>query len=101
MKTFDGIEIEEERYELHGVPLYNFKLDRRRFFKMLGSGVLIVFLVRSAAAQESGRPRGRGGPPRPREISAWLHIGEDGTVSVFTGKVEVGQNIRTSLSQVV
>ena len=37
----------------------------------------------------------------PREISAWLHIGENGTVTSYTGKVEIGQNIRTSLSQAV
>lgn len=35
------------------------------------------------------------------EVSAWLHIGADGVVQVFTGKTEVGQNIRTSLSQAV
>jgi isoquinoline 1-oxidoreductase len=37
----------------------------------------------------------------PKDISAWLHIAEDGKVTVFTGKVEVGQNIRTSLAQQV
>ena len=37
----------------------------------------------------------------PKEIGAWLHIGEDSAVTVFTGKVEIGQNIRTSLTQVV
>ena len=35
------------------------------------------------------------------EVAAWIHIGEDGKVTVYTGKVEVGQNIRTSLSQIV
>ncbi len=30
---------------------------------------------------------------------AWLHIGENDKVTVYTGKVEVGQSIRTSLSQ--
>src|SRR5688500_2611516 len=35
----------------------------------------------------------------PNEIGAWIHIDEAGTVSVFTGKVELGQNIRTSLAQ--
>jgi isoquinoline 1-oxidoreductase len=30
-----------------------------------------------------------------------VHIGEDGTVSVSTGKAEVGQNIRTSLTQAI
>ena len=37
----------------------------------------------------------------PKEITAWLHIGEDGGVTAFTGKVEIGQNIRTSLAQSV
>ncbi len=35
------------------------------------------------------------------EIGAWLHIGESGDVTVYTGKVEVGQNARTSLTQAV
>ncbi len=34
-------------------------------------------------------------------LGAWLHIGEDGAITVFTGKTEVGQNIRTSLTQAV
>ena len=37
----------------------------------------------------------------PRTVGAWLHIGADSGVKVFTGKVEVGQNIRTSLAQLV
>ncbi|HKP10699.1 MAG TPA: molybdopterin cofactor-binding domain-containing protein, partial [Blastocatellia bacterium] len=36
-----------------------------------------------------------------KEIGGWLHIGEDGAVTAFTGKVEVGQDIRTSLAQAV
>src|SRR6202043_3889625 len=35
------------------------------------------------------------------EIGAWLHVGEDSALTVYTGKVEIGQNIRTSLAQVV
>src|SRR5438876_11866 len=50
--------------------------------------------------QESGRSQRRM-DDMPKDIGAWLHIGEDGNVIVFTGKVEVGQNIRTSLSQAV
>ena len=37
----------------------------------------------------------------PKDVGAWLHIAADGKVKVFTGKVEVGQNIRTSLAQQV
>jgi isoquinoline 1-oxidoreductase len=75
---------------------------RRDFFKILGSGVMVLFLVPAALTQEAGSAgrRGRGGQA-PTEISAWLHIGEDGAVTVFTGKTEVGQNIRTSLTQAV
>ena len=37
----------------------------------------------------------------PQNLNAWLHIGETGLVTVYTGKVEVGQNARTSLTQAV
>src|SRR6185295_16472191 len=40
-------------------------------------------------------------PETANGVGAWLHIAEDGKVTVYTGKVEVGQNIRTSLAQVV
>jgi isoquinoline 1-oxidoreductase len=74
-------------------------LDRRDFLKVLGGGLLICFTHTSPWAQESGRAFG--GHELPKELSAWLHIAADGQVKVFTGKVEVGQNIRTSLAQLV
>ena len=73
--------------------------NRRRFFQILGGGILAVYLTDPLSAQE--RRGRRGGEPRPMEVSAWIHIGEDGAVQVFTGKTEVGQNIRTSLAQAV
>ena len=77
------------------------ELTRRDFLSTLGGGVVILCVAEAADAQESGRRVRGGGDARPEEISAWLHIGEDGIVSVYTGKTEVGQNIRTSLSQAV
>jgi CO/xanthine dehydrogenase Mo-binding subunit len=74
-------------------------LDRRDFLKVLGGGLLVCFTHTSSWAQESGRAFG--GHELPKELSAWLHIAADGQVKVFTGKVEVGQNIRTSLAQLV
>ncbi|MDZ4800562.1 MAG: molybdopterin cofactor-binding domain-containing protein [Bryobacteraceae bacterium] len=90
--------IEPERYELTAGPAYRFELDRRAFFGALGLGFVVVGLVE---AQESGggRRRGGAGNGRPEEISAWLHIGEDGLVTAFSGKAEVGQNTRTALVQ--
>ena len=94
--------IEAERYELSESPSHVFATSRRDFFKFLGAGVLVVCALRGAQAQESGSARRHSSEDAlPEEISAWLHIGEDGGVTVFTGKVEVGQNIRTSLSQAV
>jgi nicotinate dehydrogenase subunit B len=74
-------------------------MRRRDFFAVLGGGI-VVLLVDDSDAQEAGGGGRRGtNEPAPTALSAWLHIGEDGRVTVFTGKVEVGQNARTSLSQ--
>jgi len=95
------IPLEPERYELTAPPLYRFAVDRREFFKFLGAGILIVGVLKNAhALQESGAAK-RPDQSLSKEIGAWLHIGESGAVTVYTGKVEVGQNIRTSLSQCV
>jgi isoquinoline 1-oxidoreductase len=93
-------EIEPERYEFTEPRHYFFDIDRRGFFKFLGAGVLVVCVLKDTPlSQESGRARR--GDALPSAISAWLHIGDDGSVTVYTGKVEVGQNIRTSLTQAV
>ena len=56
---------------------------------MLGAGVLIVF---------SGCvPGARGAEP----LSTRIHIAKDGTITLLTGKVELGQGARTELTQVV
>ncbi|MGH9796506.1 MAG: molybdopterin cofactor-binding domain-containing protein [Candidatus Acidiferrales bacterium] len=91
--------LELERYELLAPAAYHFALDRREFFRVFGAGALVVSVARQALAQESGRGRRR--REMPREINAWLHVGENGVVSVYSGKVEVGQEIRTSLTQAV
>jgi isoquinoline 1-oxidoreductase len=104
-RLMDEIEIEPERYELTAGPSYHFELGemrRRDFFRVLGGGVLIILALKDASAQqESGGGVRRGGPTRPVEIGAWLHIAEDGTATAYTGKAEVGQNIRASLTQAV
>jgi isoquinoline 1-oxidoreductase len=94
--------IEPERYELTAPVSYVFQSDRREFFKFMGAGLFVACSFSKAEAfQGSGAARRNPEDSLPQEISAWLHIGEDGTVTVFTGKVEVGQNIRTSLTQAV
>src|SRR5262245_18098760 len=95
--------IELERYELRESPAYNFEFDRRDFLKAFGLGIVfIVPATRLLAQQRPTDESGRSGDNRvPNDIDAWIHIDEKGDVTAFTGKVEVGQNIRTSLIQTI
>lgn len=71
---------------------YSFELQRREFFKLLGGGVLVCMCIRPALGQESGGGRRPGGGEElPKSIAGWLHVGEDGMVTVYTGKAELGQ----------
>lgn len=95
-------EPEPERYEFNAAPIHRFDLARRDFFKFLGAGIAVFAVAKSApAAQETAPTRGFHPEELPTDITAWLHVGEDGSVTAFTGKVEIGQNIRTSLAQTV
>ena len=90
---------EPQHNELPPKPKYDFALDRRKFFKITGGGLIVAFVIKDLLSfnSETATPETLSMPG----VESWIHIGEDGTVSVYTGKVEVGQNIRTSLSQIV
>jgi nicotinate dehydrogenase subunit B len=87
--------------EQHAIePLRHlFEVNRRDLFKLLGAGLVVGLCRPGAFAQESGR--GVRNEEIPHDVASWLHIGGDGWITVFTGKVEMGQNIRTSLAQQV
>jgi isoquinoline 1-oxidoreductase len=91
---------EPERYELDAPSRYLFEVERREFFRLLGGGIVVAVALAEAGAQETGRGGEQGRGPAP-ELGAWLHIDEQGRVTVYTGKTEIGQNIRTSLAQTV
>jgi nicotinate dehydrogenase subunit B len=77
-------------------------ISRRRFFKALGSGLAVAIVFQDTFSLAGASETGVLAEKLPAsQVGAWLHIGADGRVTVFTGKVEVGQNIRTSLAQVV
>jgi len=91
--------LDVERYELNEPRRYTFELERRDFIRLFGAGLAVLVAAPTLRGQESGRPaRGRDDVP---DLAAWLHIDESGHVTACTGKVEIGQNIRTSLSQTV
>jgi isoquinoline 1-oxidoreductase len=95
--TTDDYAIEPERYELFDA-LSGIEWTRRDFFRVAGGGVIVALLMGEQAPGQQ-RPGGRMGGG-PQEVGAWVHIGEDSAVTVYTGKVEIGQNIRTTLAQV-
>ncbi len=71
--------------------------SRREFLQRVGGGIIIVFSVaKSSEAQE----RSFGGEDS-RDFNAYLRIGEDGRVTCFSGKIEMGQGIITSLAQML
>jgi isoquinoline 1-oxidoreductase len=102
-KTSLPFAVDPERYEFSARPIHHFELARRDFFKLLGAGIAVFAVVKDAQAGQETPPPSRGFHPEelPKDISAWLHIGEDGGVTAFSGKAEMGQNIRTSMAQSV
>jgi isoquinoline 1-oxidoreductase len=74
-------------------------MPRRDFFKLAGGGLIIFFRPwnftdLTAMPAEQGRSL-------PKDYNAFLHISEDGTVMCYTGKIEMGQGIITSLPQMM
>ncbi|MBI5568398.1 MAG: xanthine dehydrogenase family protein molybdopterin-binding subunit [Desulfomonile tiedjei] len=74
-------------------------LNRRQFLKILGGGIIVSFVPVFAGdppeALSAAQPR------LPEDFNAFLRIGEDGRVACFTGKIEMGQGIITSLAQML
>jgi isoquinoline 1-oxidoreductase len=76
---------------------------RRDFMKTIGGGITIFFAAGMPATAQQGPPPGFGGPMRmgggQGDFNAYLRIGENGRVTVFSGKIEQGQANTTALAQ--
>jgi len=70
------------------------KLSRRTFVQMLGTGLLIT-VTQGVSLGQRVRSRSR----QSITVAARLHINQDGTITVMTGKVEEGQGPRAQLTQ--
>jgi nicotinate dehydrogenase subunit B len=89
--------MKEEEYmdiDFSDVP-NRFTLDRREFFKIVGGGIFIFLTIGDLSTAEAQRRQ------LPSDFNAFLRIGEDGRVSCFTGKAELGQGVITSLAQML
>jgi CO/xanthine dehydrogenase Mo-binding subunit len=73
-------------------------VSRRRFNKSVGALTIAFSMARLARAAEPVTLPG--GLAKNRRLDAWLRINANGTITVFTGKVELGQGILTALRQI-
>jgi len=76
-------------------------LNRRKFTKGL-SGIVLSFSLGPSEllAQGAPQPQLPGSLNNNRMLDAWIRIASNGSATVFTGKVELGQGILTALSQI-
>jgi nicotinate dehydrogenase subunit B len=71
-------------------------IDRRDFIKMVGGGIVVFFNYDISSMVLGQEVAGRG---YPTDLNAYLKIGADGRVTVYSGKVELGQGVVISLAQ--
>jgi nicotinate dehydrogenase subunit B len=81
----------------------NVEFTRRQFLK--GTGALIVsfnlFPTASDLFAQSASNLLPNGDLDPQALDSWLAVGADGTITVFTSKVEIGTGTVTALAQIV
>jgi len=68
---------------------------RREFLKTAGA-LIVSFSIPLDALAQAQQPN-----PALQQLDAWLAVGADGNITVFTGKVELGTGVQTALAQIV
>jgi isoquinoline 1-oxidoreductase len=68
----------------------------RDYFGILGDGLVEILPPEEAQRHHPDQPG-----PWHANGGAWLHVGVDGRVTAFTGKVDFGQDNRTALTMLV
>ncbi len=68
-------------------------MDRRTFLRLVGGGIVVFVALGPEELLAQGRR------VYPEDLNAYLLISPDGRVTVFVGKIEMGQGIMTSLAQ--
>ncbi|MGI9260020.1 MAG: molybdopterin cofactor-binding domain-containing protein [Gammaproteobacteria bacterium] len=77
----------------------NVTLDRRTVLK--GAGALVVSIVLPGSAARAASDTAILRPPSPSQLDSYLSIGEDGRVTAFFGKMDMGQGVDISIAQIV
>jgi nicotinate dehydrogenase subunit B len=74
-------------------------LSRRAFLAATGA-LTVSFATRVQAQSADAAPKLPGSLKDTPRLAGWVQVAPDGTVTVFTGKADLGQGIRTALIQV-
>jgi isoquinoline 1-oxidoreductase len=74
------------------------RYDRRKFLKQLGKGIIVIFSL-SELSLLQGWSQPTNGQDQEIDFNAYLRVKEDGRIDCYTGKIEMGQGIITSLAQ--
>ena len=80
----------------------NLRLARRDFFKVLGAGIA-VFAIARMSLRRKPRPGLAASTAKncPRKSARGCTSARTARVTGFTGKAEIGQNVRTTLAQTI
>ena len=90
----------DEILEHLGIDLPS-EVSRRKFLKIFGGGIVVTVSANDLLALQEAPVRRRFGRTLPDDFNAFLRVGEDGRVTCFTGKIEMGQGVVTSLAQML
>src|SRR5437870_11712906 len=74
---------------------------RRQFLKGTGALVVSFNLFPPASSLFAQTADKAGGEPDPTQLDSWLAVGKDCTVTVFSGKADLGTGVETALAQIV
>src|SRR5438552_17405428 len=75
---------------------------KRRDFLRTGSAIIVSFAFDGAFSRTMpAQTSDLGKPVDPREVDSFLAIHPDGSVSIYTSKVDVGTGLRIAISQMV
>lgn len=75
-------------------------VNRRQFLAASGCGIFLFFTLGELAGLLP-EAQARNAPSLPTDFNAYLKVGEDGRITCFTGKVELGQGAITALAQML
>jgi nicotinate dehydrogenase subunit B len=73
-------------------------VNRRDFLRFTGGGITVAMALSDCTLLSGALEQQRG---YPSDFNAYLRIGEDGRVTVLSGKIEMGQGVETSQAQMV